>query len=89
MNRPLQAIKGIGLELAEKSAKVMRFWLIIFNVTLGIVQIWGEWGTLNHFFFYPLSSQNGTELFFVWQMTAVEKGELLALYNLNSISHLR
>ena len=26
----------------------------------------------------PLSSQDGTELFFVWQMTAVEKGNILA-----------
>ena len=29
-------------------------------------------------FFNPLPSQNGTELFVVWQMTAVEKGSILA-----------
>ena len=33
----LSNLKEIGLEMMDKSAKIMRSWLIIFNLTAGIV----------------------------------------------------
>ena len=50
------------------------------NSDMIIIEGIGESGHHEPFFrfFNPLSSQDVTELFFVWQMTAVEKGNFLA-----------